>query len=280
MAIDVRLVNDGPPVAGELRLAGGAQGRMRFAVPVEVPTQSDQTHRLYAQPPDFGAENVVELVDGSTVIASTEFTFTLHDPTQVVVGIVAERPAGIVGSLNLPANANNVPPLILPLAPAQLPERVEAWRTLDRLIWQDTDAATLSTSQLEAMRGWIAGGGRLVILGGTAGPSSLSAFDDAILPYRPTATTDVDPASLAVLLGQTPDDAADLPSLSGELTSGRALATVGDRIVAAERSLRRRWGHDHRLRSDGRLDLRVRPRRRAVATGHPGPGRREPLARR
>ena len=122
------------------------------------------------------------------------------------------------------------------MVPAQLPERVEAWRTLDRLIWQDTDAASLSTSQLAAMRGWIAGGGRLIILGGTAGPSSLSAFDDAILPYRPTATTDVDPASLAVLLGQTPADAADLPSLSGELTSGRALATVGDRVVAAERS--------------------------------------------
>ena len=66
------------------------------------------------------------------------------------------------------------------------------------------------------MRGWIAGGGRLIIVGGTAGPSSLSAFSDDILPYRPEATTDVAPASLQGLLGELPDDAADLPALAGD----------------------------------------------------------------
>ena len=86
------------------------------------------------------------------------------------------------------------------------------------------------------MRGWIAGGGRLVIVGGTAGPSSLSAFPDAILPYRPTATTDLAPASLTALLGELPAGATDLPALTGELAGGRALATSGDRVVAAERA--------------------------------------------
>ena len=133
-------------------------------------------------------------------------------------------------------NQNVLAPLTVALDVADLPERVEAWSTLDRLVWQDTDSALLSTQQLDALRGWIAGGGRLVIVGGTAGPSSLSAFPDTILPYRPTATTDVAPASLGALLGEIPDDARDLPALSGDLIGGRPLATSGDRVIAAERS--------------------------------------------
>ena len=62
MAIDVHLKNDGPPLAGELRLTGGTQGRTRFGTAVEAPTQSDQMHRLCVQPPGFGSEMEISLV--------------------------------------------------------------------------------------------------------------------------------------------------------------------------------------------------------------------------
>ncbi|MEJ7697452.1 MAG: hypothetical protein WKF78_12725 [Candidatus Limnocylindrales bacterium] len=185
MAIDIHIVNAGPAIQGEVRLGGGVQGRTRFSVPADLPTTSDKTLRLYAQPPAFGKDVTVTLVEGETVIATTKAALVIHDPTQLVVGIVAERPGDIIGSLNLLPNQNNVAPLTLPLDPEDLPERVQAWGTLDRLVWQDTDSSRLSTNQLEAMRGWIAGGGRLVIVGGTAGPSSLSAFpgpDPAVPP--------------------------------------------------------------------------------------------------
>src|SRR4029079_9291610 len=54
------------------------------------------------------------------------------------------------------------------------------------------------------------------------------------LPYRPTATLDLDPTSLVSLLGPLPDGATTLPAMAGMLTAGRALATSGDRAVAAE----------------------------------------------
>ena len=236
MAIDVHVVNDGPAVVGELRLAAGVQGKTRFGTPVDLPTQSDKTYRLYAQPPAFGRELTIDLVEGGSTVATTKAAFAVHDVQQLVVGIVAERPGDIIGGLDLLPNQNQLAPLTLGLTVSDLPERVEAWSTLDRLVWQDTDSASLSTEQLDAMRGWIAGGGRLVIVGGTAGPSSLSAFPDVLLPYRPTATTDLAPASLTALLGQLPSGAADLPALTGELSGGRALAMSGDRVVAAERS--------------------------------------------
>jgi hypothetical protein len=236
MAIDVHLKNDGPPLSGELRLTGGTQGRTRFGTPVEAPTQSDQTHRLYVQPPGFGSTIEVSLVDGATTIATTKANYAIHDGTQMVVGIVAERPGDIIGDLDLLPNMNNVRPLTVGLEPGDLPDRVEAWGALDRLVWQDIDSNQLTPEQLIALRGWVAGGGRLVIAGGTAGPSSLSAFPDDILPYRPTTTTDAAPSSLVALLGEIPEGATDIPALSGKLAVGRPLASVGEETVAAERA--------------------------------------------
>lgn len=236
MAIDVHIKNDGPPLTGELRLTGGVQGRTRFGTAIEAPTQSDQTHRLYVQPPGFGREMEVSLVSGSTTVATTKAQFTIHDASQMVVGIVAEQPGDIIGDLDLLPNVNNVKPVTVGLEVRDLPDRVEGWGALDRVVWQDMDSNQLAPEQLNALRGWVAGGGRLIIAGGTAGPSSLSAFPDALLPYRPTTTTDVAPSSLVALLGELPDAATDLPALSGALTSGRSLATVAGQSVAAERA--------------------------------------------
>ena len=236
MAIEVHLVNAGPAVIGELRLAGGSQGQTRFGRVVDLPTQSDKTYLMYAQPPAFGSELEIVLAADEQKVASTKAKFSIHDVNQLVVAVVAERPEGIVGNLRLLPNQNQVAPLVMTIAPEDLPERVEAWNMLDRLVWQDLDAGRLTLAQLDALRGWVAGGGRLVIVGGTSGPRSLAAFPDVLLPYRPTATIDVPPAALSGLMGELPAAAADLPALSGELVDGRALAVVGDRVVAAERS--------------------------------------------
>jgi hypothetical protein len=234
VAIEVHLVNTGPSVSGELRLQGGSQGGTRFATTVQLDSPSDKTWILHAQPPSFGQQLEVQLVSGTQTLVRQKVAVTIHDQTQLVVGVIAEQTPKIVGSLNLPAVQNQAPAVIVPLTVADLPTRIEAWAALDRLIWQDVDASTLGAEQLTAMRGWLALGGRLVIVGGSGGVGSLAGFPDDILPYRPDATIDVAPTSLTTLLGTAPLGAADVPALSGELVRGRALATSGDRVVAAQ----------------------------------------------
>jgi len=235
MAIQVRLRNDGPPIEGELRLAGGTEGRTRFGTPVDLPTQSDKLYVLYAQPPSFGGNVEVRLERGTDVLAKQSVQFRIHDANQMVVGVVAERHERIVPGVARIPSSGATRPSVVPLGVDDLPERVEAWASLDRLVWQDIDAGELSSAQLAALRGWLATGGRLIVTGGTAGPSSLTAFaDQGILPYRPAATVDVPPDALTAVLGELPDDAADLPALAGELERGTALARLGDRVVAAE----------------------------------------------
>jgi hypothetical protein len=235
-AIEVDLKNDGPAITGELRMDGGDQSNARYAMAVSLPTGSHQTYVLHAQPPAFARAVKVELVAGDQVIDSVSVAYLVHDATQLVIGVLAERPGPLVAQIRLPSSPTGAVPAIVTMTLADLPARAEGWAVLDRLVWQDVDSNQLSAEQLDALRRWLAAGGRLVIVGGSAGIGTLSAFPDDILPYRPTATVDVSPLSLRALLGPLPAGATELPAMGGALARGRALATSGDRVVAADRA--------------------------------------------
>ncbi len=237
MAIRVDLANDGPAFTGELRLVGGTQGRTRFAVPVDLPTTSRKAYTLHAQSPAFGGTLEVALVANETVVAKRTAAFALHDPGQLVVGVIAERPGPIVAALARMRDPSGPQPAVIQLAPADLPDRPEAWSVLDRLVWQDVDAGQLSEEQAAALRTWLAGGGRLTIVGGSGGLGLLAGFADELLPYRPTSTIDAAPEAIRGLLGGSlPRGAETLPALAGALApAARALATSGDRAIAGDR---------------------------------------------
>ncbi len=234
IAIEVHLVNTGPSITGEIRLQGGAQGGTRYATAVQLDSPSDKTWILHAQPPSFGQELEVALVVGGQVTLRQKIAVSIHDANALVVGVVAENGPRVVGALSLPAMQNQQPAVIVPLTVADLPNRIEAWSTLDRLVWQDVDASSLEKDQLTALRGWLALGGRLVIVGGTSGIGALGGFPDDLLPYRPTSTVDAAPTALTSLLGMPPQGAEDVPAMAGELIRGRVLATSGDRVIAAQ----------------------------------------------
>lgn len=233
-AIAVDLENAGPTVTGELQIAGGTDSQTRFSTPVELATGSRKEYLLYALPPTFGGNLTVQLVDGDRVLGKAQVAIALHDQSQLVVGVVSDDPAKLVGELDLLPGQNGLQPVIVPLQPGDLPERPQAWAPLDRLVWQDVDAASLAPGQIAALQTWVAGGGRLVIVGGTAGADVLTGFPDDLLPYRPTGVLDVDPAVLRPVLGDLPDQAAPLTAYAGELSRGRVLATSGGRVIAAD----------------------------------------------
>ncbi len=233
-AIAVDLENAGPAVTGELRVGGGVDSKTHFGTPVELATGSRKQYLLYAQPPTFGGNMKVQLVSGDRVISEALVATALHDQSQLVVGVLSENPARIVSQLKLLPGQSGSAPTVSTLTPADLPERIQAWAALDRIVWQDVDAASLSAAQIAALRVWLAGGGRLVIVGGTAGADMLSGFPDDLLPFRPTATVDIDPSVLRPILGGLPGGATTLTAFAGDPGAGRTLATSGDRVIAAD----------------------------------------------
>jgi hypothetical protein len=231
MAVEVQLTNDGPPIAGELRI-DALQAGARYSMAVDLPTSSRKTYVLHAQPPPFGRSLNLSLVVNRASIQTLTVPYQVHNADQMVIGVVAERPQGITGRLAIRSNTGTMSAAAA-LGPGDLPDRVEGWAPLDALIWQDTDSNELSADQLTAMRAWIAGGGRLVIVGGTAGIGTLSGFPDDLLPYRPTASLEIDPAAVSSMVGTPPEGVADFTAMAGTLARGHALATVGDRAVTA-----------------------------------------------
>jgi hypothetical protein len=234
MAIEVKLENNGPSITGELRMDPGATGSTRFSLPVELPNASRLTYVLHAQPPAFGRSLKIDLISSGTSITSQTVAYLVHDAGQLVVGVFAEKPQAVVGELNLPPSPTGAASVIVPLTPADLPYRLEGWGTLDRLIWQDVDSNSLTAEQIAALRGWISAGGRLVIVGGTAGLATLSALPDDLLPFRPTSTIDLDASKVTGLVGPLPAGATALPALAGTPTNAHVLLASGDRAVAAE----------------------------------------------
>jgi hypothetical protein len=232
-AVRVLVNNDGPTISGELRIRT-SQGRSIYGTAVELPNGARQEHILYAQAPLFGTRLNIDLVSGAQTVLSQEVTIRSTDAWTPTVGIIAERPEGIQGAISEVARNPQTPSAaILPLTIADLPPRVEAWAALDRLVWQDVDAAQLSAEQQEALALWLAAGGRLVIVGGTTGVAPLRGFADELLPYRPTQTVDVDTRDLAGLLGQAPD-AGRVPAITGNSLGGAVLASsAGGDIIAA-----------------------------------------------
>jgi hypothetical protein len=231
MAVEVQLGNDGPPITGELRI-DNAQSGARYSMAVDLPTSSRKTYVLHAQPPTFGRTLSLSLVANKASLATVTVPYQVHNSDQMVIGVVAERPQGITGKLAIRSNTGTLSAAAA-LGPGDLPDRVEGWAPLDALIWQDTDSNELSADQLGALRAWIAGGGRLLIVGGTAGIGTLSGFPDDLLPYRPTASLEIDPAAVSSMVGTPPNGVPDVTAMAGTLERGHALATVGDRTVAA-----------------------------------------------
>lgn len=237
-AVEVELANDGPAVSGELRLGGSQAGGSTYGALVELATGSKKRYLLYAQPSFFGRDIVVDLVAGGQRLATTKVPITTHDAYQPVVAIVAEDPGRIVPDVLVAmANPSTPAPATVALAPADLPSRVEAWSAIDRLVWQDVDSSRLDEAQVRALGAWLALGGRLVILGGSSGVTTLGGFPDDLLPFRPSGTVDAAPADIASLLGAAPGVTGTLPAIGGTLIEGSVLARSGDAVIAAERSV-------------------------------------------
>jgi hypothetical protein len=236
-AVRVDASNDGPDVRGELRIRSQQQGRSIYAVEADLPNGARKQFVLYAQAPLFGSRLVIELVSGESVIATRDVQIRARDPYIALVGIVAERPEAfqrdVQDALRNPAASE---PQVILLRPEDLPTRVEALASLDRLIWQDVDTSRLSGEQLATLELWVAAGGQMVIVGGTTGPGSLRGLPVELLPFIPDRTVDVTTADLRELLGSLPNEATGLPALAGTLREGMVLGRSGDAVYAARLS--------------------------------------------
>lgn len=235
VAIRVSLENSGPAVDGELTLSAASGSASTFSLSVQLATGAHQQHTLYGAPGAFGNRVDVAFADGSAVHARQTVALDRSGAAELGVFVVADRPETLVGALREALSARSgADPDVVAVRPEDLPARVEAWSAVDVLVWQDIESARLDAGQLEALDTWVLLGGDLVVLAGTTGSSTFSAFPDGLLPYRPATVTDVSATELEPMLGSLPTNLTSMPALVGRLEHGVALAGTDDAVIAAQ----------------------------------------------
>ena len=269
IAIAVHLKNDGPAVTGELRLAGGTQGQTQFgdARRPADPVRQDATsctpsrrrsgsdarrrarRRRHDDRHDQGRRSRSTTRPSSSSASSPSIPSDIvGEPRPACRTRTRSRRSIVSLDPGRPARTGRGLGRARPARLAGRRLRPPARRT----------SSTRCAAGSPAAAAWSSSAAR-------PGPRRLSG-----LPRRP-APLPADrrrPTSPPASPRRHPRPAArrtptTLPALAGALTAGRALATVGDRVVAAERDLRLGLGDAPRLRPDGRLDRQDRQRRAA-----------------
>ena len=259
----------GRAISGELRLAGGAQGRTRFGTarrPADPVGQDLSAVRPAAGVRPRARDQPGRRATGPLPRPRRRSRCTTR-PSWSSASSPSSRATSSASLDLLPEPEQRRATHRRRSTVADLPVRVEAWGVARPagLAGHRLGAPDHRTARRRCAAGSPAAGG----WSSSAARPDRPACRPSPTRSCPTARrppTDVEPASLGALLGEVPADARPtLPALSGELTEGRALATCRRSHGRGRARLRQRLGDDRRVRPDRVVDRRNEPGRRHVA---------------
>ena len=277
----VHLRNDGP--RGHRRAPARRRRRRArpgSATPVDLPTQSDKTYLLYAQPPSFGDQLEVVLVDGDA--HDRDGQDDVHGPRGDPAGRRRRRRAARAGS-SARSTCRRARTTSRRWSSARrrptCPSGSRPGAPLDRLVWQDVDADRLDRAQLAALarlaRRPAAGSSSPAGRPGRGCSAGVPRRAPALSPGRHDGRRRRRPRRARS--ASVPDGAADAAG-AGRRAHRRPCARDGPAtaVVAADATYGSGLGHAARVRPDGRLDRRVRRRASGSGDGSCRPARGGP----
>ena len=232
----VRLENQGPDLSAEIHVIGNRGHPMSSGIYVaDVVLPRDGRKRLTLHVPYMTATPRldVELVADGEVVASLEPPVNIIGETDLFVGVVGRRAGAwnLLTTLELPGQGREV--AVAAISPDTFPQRPEVLHAFDVIALGDVSVETLLPEMLEALEGWVAGGGTLVLSGGSNAGASLRGLPKRLMPVIPGDATELKSISALERLGDEPI-LTTLPIVvnSADVVSGRVLAKEGDLPLA------------------------------------------------
>jgi hypothetical protein len=239
----VDLENQGPDFDGEVQISDPSSGnpsysmgpmyQSRYVCDVVLPRGSHKRVTVYF--PFFSAvpRLEVDLVSGGKTVDSVEPTMSVIGEQDLFIGVVGQRTSAwnLLTTLDLPVQGSRVE--VVPLATTGFPERPEVLEAFDIIALGDVRAEAFSPGSLEALEGWVAGGGTLVLSGGANGKSNLKGLPGPLLPVVPGDAVQLGSVSALEQMGSEPLSALLLPTITeSRAVSGRVLVREGDTPLA------------------------------------------------
>ncbi|GAB4271395.1 MAG: hypothetical protein Kow0080_16780 [Candidatus Promineifilaceae bacterium] len=219
--VHITAVNDGPPLEGKLQITTGSSfgNDLTYEAPISLPTRSNKQITLYVYLEGFVNNLKVELVTENGQVAATAVSSSLNllHPDDRLYAIVSPEPEKLAFLETITGLSGRAGAAFLSLD--ELPTLPAAWHTIDTLIISNTDTSTLTSKQIDALRGWVDTGGLLIITGGSGWQQTTAVFTEW-LPVTPNSTVTV-------------DDLPALPQFTGEPFRDSGPYLVTDSTLAA-----------------------------------------------
>jgi hypothetical protein len=177
LPLAVALRNDGPDFDGQL-VATIPNDPNRYTLAVEMPRGAQRALTLYVPMGDNTRSLLVQLqaapaasdsaaAAAPAVLASTEIDVRPRRGERLL-GIIAAQPPALNLPLRQDMQQNDRPFVVFPMSFARLPDQAAGLRSLTLLLLTEPTSEALSPAQQQALLGWVAGGGHLVLGGGPA----------------------------------------------------------------------------------------------------------------
>ena len=224
----VRVENTGPDLEAEIHVTASRGHPTSSGIniaDVVLPRGSRKRLTLYVPYMTAIPRLEVELVDEGRVVTRLETPVNVIGESDILVGVIGRRagPWNLLTTLDLPGQAREV--AVVPIAPDSFPHRQEALRAFDVIALGDVAVQTLPSETLEALEGWVAGGGTLVLSGGMNAEARLEGLPLHLMPVVPGDTAEREKIPALERLGNEPISASPPIAVnSANVVSGRVLA--------------------------------------------------------
>ncbi len=234
----VDLENSGPDreVEVQVRLTGSG-GTTTFATPVSLPTGSRKRVPIYVLPNNFSHQLQIDLLSEGKLLAGRTVPVSPRVNVTYLAGLVTPQRGALHLMLGASLPGQNRVLDLVSVSLDELPERAEALRSFDALVFNDVDTSSLTPGQAAALETWVQQGGRLVIGGGAGARRTAAGLPASLLPIVPRSEVELD--SVAGLAGLAEGEAIRVPgpflAATGDLGAGQTLAAEGDLPLVRER---------------------------------------------
>jgi len=221
--IAVTLSNNGDPVTAQLQMQLAASFASNIDYPpntisttVDLPTHSLKTVWLYARLDRANVDSLDVSLGGRGVNVPTQrVSLTSPDDQQREVLVVSDSDIGLNDTLRslhtqalfrggkapqsaVGAGLNPVVPFSFPRS--DVPDRWIGLESADLVVLGDFAHSALSPQQLDALRGYVVGGGTLVVMGGASAARLGSSPLRDLWPVLPTTSVPATPSEVAGLI--------------------------------------------------------------------------------
>lgn len=155
---------------------------------VQLPTSSRKSFFVYIFADGSLRNLAVSLLDGTKVLQKIKLQTNCLAGNIMLVGVVSDTPAALDGLSDMtPLGGTS---RVAQLRISDLPERPQAWQSLDALVVSNADTGALTAAQKQALELWLGSGGKLLVTGGAQWQRTTAGLSE-FLPVEIQSTRNV-----------------------------------------------------------------------------------------